>query len=303
METSSSSSGVFVNSPSGPVQPFPVQSVQPSPVQAVAQPSVQQPSVAQPAQTAQSPLPSSTGTAQNTTHSSYTHLHYGGTAAATHTKLGHKVANRTFKSQKRMELMVRLDNAGIPVAAQATMLGISSTRLQYLKKKPEFLKARMQITHGIIVDHDASLAQIKEQRRELLTQHMPVAFQTLVNELFSNDPSLAARKHRVAVAQDLLDREGTLAKISRAEVKPIDNWDFERQDEASNAIISVVRGVAPAPLRGQTGDTTTAAISANSEFSNSHTLSAIDQQKALDALEASVTAEILAEAQIEGMVN
>ena len=236
----------------------------------------------------------------------HNHLHYGGVSATSGSGLGSLTGKHTFKMQKRFETIVRLENAGIPHTAQSAMLGISSQRLQYFKQKPEYLKARMQITHGIIVDHEASLAQIKEQRREILTQTMPVAFQTLVNELFSQDTSLAARKHRTAIAQDLLDREGTLAKISRAEIKPVDHWDFDKQDAASNAIISVVRGIAPPPSLGVDGDNTSAAVEANNEFSNSHTLSAVDQQAALDALEAAaalLTPELLKDTETTGSVN
>jgi hypothetical protein len=189
---------------------------------------------------------------------------------------------------------VRLENAGFTPQQIAPMLGVSIPRIKSILQTPAYLNARIKITHGIIVDHDASLAEIKSQRREMLTQMLPAAFQVLANELLSSGVTIAERKHKVAVAQDLLDREGSLAKISRAEVKPVDQFDFEKADAASAALLHTIRGIAPAPT--QISEDVAAALAANLKFANSHTLSAIDQQSALDKLEAEaskLSAEVL----------
>jgi hypothetical protein len=205
-----------------------------------------------------------------------------------------------------METMVRLENAGIGEGAAAAMLGISVNRLRYIKRTPEYHAARIQITHGIIIDHEASLARVKEQRKEILIHMLPPALQIIANELMAPAASLAERKHKVAIAQDVLDREGTFAKISKTEIKPVDHFDFEQADQESIKTIKAITGSAPAgapglstnsaleaaiaggfgPVAGAaSGSHSADAVEANVAFSNSHTLSATDQERALARLE------------------
>lgn len=229
------------------------------------------------------------------------HLHFGGSLNPKSGRLGPKPSQGTaFKKQKRFETIVRLENAGIGEAAAAAMLCISVPRLRFIKKNPDYLNARMRITHGIILDHDSSLSQIREQRKEMLTQMLPPALQVLANELLQPAHTLAERKHKVEVARDLLDREGTFAKVSRTEVKPVDHFDFEHADKASSEILAVIKGTAPAAcggraVSGQKTDvasetTTESGLAAAEAFSNtSKTLSAIDQQLALSKLEEEAT--------------
>lgn len=226
------------------------------------------------------------------------HLHYGGSINPKSGRLGSKPAlKNAFKKLQRLEKIVRLEAAGFGEGAIASMLCISVPRLRYIKKSPDYLNARIKITHGIIVDMDSNLDMIKSQRREMLTQMLPAALQVLVNEIQSQGTTLAERKHKVALAQDILDREGQFAKISKTEIKPVDMFDFEKADEASRSIINAIRSAAP-PTHGEH---TFAAVLANKEFSNSHTLSAVDQEAALAQLE--LDAALLESLPTDGTVN
>jgi len=187
----------------------------------------------------------------------------------------------SFKKSKRLELIVRMENAGLPERAIASMLTISVPRLRYIKKSPAYLSTRMQITHGIILDADAQLATIREQRKEILSQMLPPALQALGNVLMSQPQGLADRKLQVAVAQDLLDREGTYPKVSRTEVKPVSFFDFETSDREAHSVLQALK---EASSGGSSVES--AASDANVVFANSHTLSAIDQEAALAELEA-----------------
>lgn len=228
-------------------------------------------------------------------------LHYGGSISMKTARLGAKPkAGSIYRNQARMETMIRLENAGMAEAAIATMMCISVPRLRTIKKSPDYLIARMQITHGIIVDNASKIAQVKEQRKEILTQMLPPALLALANELQMPAHTLMERRHKVAVAQDLLDREGTFAKVSRTEIKPVDAFDFEHVDERSRGILNAIRNVAPAPLAacklnsgadameaefGVSETHSIDAVEANEEFSNSHTMSQTDQELALAKLE------------------
>lgn len=208
------------------------------------------------------------------------HLHYGGSLATRSGKLGSKPKQGSnFSRQRRYETIIRLENAGFTSVAIAGMLCISPTRLNMLKRDPDYLAARVQLTHGIILDQEGKLAAIKEQRKEILKQNLPAALQVLADEIQRPAHTLAERKHKAAMALEYLDREGTFAKVSRTEVKPVDEFDFEKADIASKEIIKALNST-PA-----IGHHTKESLEANLEFSNSHTLSAVDQQAALDELE------------------
>lgn len=231
--------------------------------------------------------PSTPPAGQPTQAQSTTHLHYGGSLNPKTGRFSPKPKLGTvFKKQKRYELMARLENAGIGEGAAAAMLCISIPRLRYLKKNPDYINARLKITHGIIVDFDSSLAAVKEQRKELLMQQVPQALQIIINELQTPAVTLADRKHKASIAQDLLDREGTFAKISKSEIKAESTFDFTAKDTYSSSILDAIRGVSQATPQSNAFD----AIEANKEFANSSTISETDQQAAITKLEADAKA-------------
>lgn len=210
-------------------------------------------------------------------------LHYGGVISLKTGRLGQRAGKgHQFKAKRRLENISRLENAGFTKPQIAAMVSISVNRLSYIMKSADYLIVRMAITHGIVLDGDAQLAQIKAQRKEMLTQLLPPALQALANELQAPAVTVAERKLKASIVQDYFDREGTFAKISRTEIKPVEQFDFEKADAASNSLINTIRGVAlPEQSQGAL-----AALAANKEFSNSHTLNSIDQQLALKELEA-----------------
>lgn len=230
------------------------------------------------------------------TSSTATHLHFGGSLTK-NSRLGMKPQpGVTFKKQMRYEKAIRLENAGFGEQAISAMLCISLHRFKKLKQEPDYLAARIKITHGIILDQEGSLAQIKEQRKELLAQSLPAALQVLANELLAPAVTLAERKHKVEVARDLLDREGTFAKVSRTEVKPVDVFSFEEADKASHSVLEAIRAVAPATkpradrigssALGVADDEIAATIATSEAFASGETIDASAQQQALDKLEA-----------------
>lgn len=170
------------------------------------------------------------------------HLHYGGMPAKTPYGIGCKPeASTTFKKQRRHELIARMENAALPEPQIAALLSISVPRLRSIKQHPDYLKARMKVTLGLIVDQEASLAQIREQRKEFLIQNLPAALQVIANAVSTPAIGLAERKLQLFAAQDLLDREGTFAKISRSEVKPVEHFNWETTDTSAAQALDVVK--------------------------------------------------------------
>ena len=214
-------------------------------------------------------------------------IHYGGSVNQKTGKIGPKPSGgNSFRKTKRFEDITRMELAGFTEQMTGAMLGLSVNRLRHIKKSPDYLIVRLRLTHGIILDSSSKLSEIKAQRREMLTQMLPAALQVVARQLTETPTNLAEKALQVRVAQDVLDREGTYAKISRTEVKPVDAFDFERTDAASTDIISAIRGVAsPTDSERMVSAGT---LERNKAFSNSETISAIDQQAALDELEATL---------------
>lgn len=213
--------------------------------------------------------------------STFTPLHYGGSISSKTGKLGQKPASgQQFKARRRMENMARLENAGFTKQQISPMLGISVNKVSVIMKSAEYLNIRIAITHGIVMDHEGSLATIKAQGKEMLRQLLPPALQIIANQLQQPATNLGERKHQAALAQDLMDREGTFAKVSRTEIKPVDHFDFEGADQASRSILQTIRSIAP-----PASDHSKEAIDANVEFSNSKTISVDEQQRVLKELE------------------
>jgi hypothetical protein len=229
------------------------------------------------------------------------HLHYGGSPIATNGGIGCKPEkHRTFRQQKRLELIVQLENAAMPEQATAAMLCISVPRLRTIKKSADYLKTRMRLTFGIVVDHEARLSQIKEQRKEILTSMLPQALQVIANVL--NKPtatlSIAEAKLQVAVAQDMLDREGSLAKVSRTEVKPVASFDWNPLDASNQSIFDVIRGAATANAAryasgGSDPNGVQDTIELSKAFSESSTIDIKEQQEALELLEKQALAGLI----------
>lgn len=152
---------------------------------------------------------------------------------------------KTFRSQRRMELMVRLENAGIPESSMGAMLGISVNRIRHIKKSVDYLAARIKITTGLIVDQEGSLAQIAAQRKEMLTQMLPSALQAIANAVSTPAITLGERVFQHRVATDLLDREGTFARVQRTEVATATTFDWSIHEKSSIEVLSVAASQSP----------------------------------------------------------
>jgi hypothetical protein len=120
------------------------------------------------------------------------------------------------------------------------MLGITINRLRYIKKSAAYLRARMKITLGLIVDNDSELAQIKAQRREALVASLPSALRVIAEAVHMPAFTLAERKFQFEAAQDVLDREGTFTKVSRSEVSTKPGFDWSTGAAHSTQILNIL---------------------------------------------------------------
>ena len=208
------------------------------------------------------------------------HLYYGGSINPSG-KLGPKPlrSSRTFRSAKRLETIVRLENAAISEAAAAAMLSISVNRLRLIKKTPEYLRARIKITHGIITDNDGELANIRAQRREAICELLPPALRAIADAVITPAHTLAQRKFQLSAAQDILDREGTFPRVSRSEVAAkTSGFDWGAAEAHANVILNVLNVQSPTKSAEDL-------LGVAASFSGGAVLSPDEQHKAIQSLE------------------
>ena len=154
------------------------------------------------------------------------------------------VPGRNWRSYLRMEVVARLESTGLYSNDQiAQFLGVHVQTLIYMKARPEYQRMRISFATGVLdaVDKDTRLSmdnQIAE-----LKDMVPTALRTLRDTLIrgnASDASLAERKLALEASRDVMDREGTFAKVSRAEVKVSKEVDLEREREVQNDLLAML---------------------------------------------------------------
>jgi hypothetical protein len=138
-----------------------------------------------------------------------------------------------------LELIVRMENAGLPESAIAPMLSITVNRLRHIKKSTDYLAARIKITTGLIVDQEGALAEVKAQRKEMLTQMLPTALQVIANAVNTPAITLGERRFQHEVAKDILDREGQYTRVTRAEIVSSPSFDWSVHEQNTFQILQV----------------------------------------------------------------
>jgi hypothetical protein len=123
----------------------------------------------------------------------------------------------------KMERIARLEIAGYIDEEIGCAIGITKQYVSMLRRTPEYVGIRMEIASGVLSEADRLLLQDQEATYEQLKQLVPSAMLTIKNTLHnSRNPKL-----QFDAAKEILDREGTFAKVSKSEVKLKDKFEFE----------------------------------------------------------------------------
>lgn len=148
-----------------------------------------------------------------------------------------KAPGQTWRRYLRTEQIARLELAHYSDAEIAFSQGITVVRVGQIKRTPEYIAIRMSITTGIVSEADKNLIEDEATKREVLRDMVPSALLALRDAILDhNNPAL-----RLRAAQDLLDREGTLAKVSKTEVKAEHNYNFDQHDEIGNSLLNALQ--------------------------------------------------------------
>lgn len=157
---------------------------------------------------------------------------------------------RQWRRLIRIEKAALLTLKGFPNDAIAMHLGIHPQTLIYLKQLPEFKSRMIALQTGVIEQHDLAVREDEEYQRQELKSMVPLALLKLKELAMSANQNIAYK-----ASQDILDREGTHAKISRTAIDVKEQVNLSVVNQVATSIMDILAGV-PKPAEPQQDDAT-----------------------------------------------
>jgi hypothetical protein len=136
----------------------------------------------------------------------------------------------------RIEKAALLTSKGIFSNEQiAAFIGIHPQTLVYLKATPEFKARMISLQTGIIETHNEDIRLDEEFQAAELRGMVPPALQKLKELMLSGNQHVALK-----ATQDILDREGTHAKVSRTAIDVKEQVNLSILDAVAQSIQNVL---------------------------------------------------------------
>ncbi len=147
---------------------------------------------------------------------------------------------KTYKRRLKIERIARLTAAGYTDEEIGCALEITKVYVSMLRRTPEYIAILTEVNTGVISDLDSSLRkEILNVRAELL-EMVPGAILALRDALYDKtNPRM-----RLEAAKEILDREGSIVKVSKSEVKVERETDFSKHDVIADDILAALRSTA-----------------------------------------------------------
>lgn len=159
--------------------------------------------------------------------------------------------NPTIAASRRhmkMERIARFELAGYSDIEIALVVGITKTYVSMLRQTPEYMSIRVSVASGVLGSLTNDMDEDIKASQDQLKQMVPSAVLALRNTLHSSNEKL-----RLDAAKEIMDREGTLAKVSKTEIKKTNIFDFNANDaimpDLLSALNSTTRETVDALLR------------------------------------------------------
>jgi hypothetical protein len=162
----------------------------------------------------------------------------------------------------------------------STLLKRSVSYLNALRAKPAYLRKRIELTTGISPSLETQVTSTVQKHKQMMRMMLPDAMRAIADVLQKPALTTAEMRLKMEVARDVMDREGSLPKISRTDSHVQVEHDFSSTDGVSRELLDALNeGVEPSQ------ESIRSLIQVNKAFSNSATLSKEEQEEALHTLE------------------
>lgn len=146
---------------------------------------------------------------------------------------------KSFKRRIRMEKAIYMEANGFKDREIANVLRLSKGGLAQLKRDPEYQGLRVQLASGVVSEFNKDIALDRTFLREKLKEMVPVALQGLY-EAATNKRN---ERVRFEACKTILNREGTLAEVSKSTVVVQDERTTisKADDEAADALVKAYK--------------------------------------------------------------
>jgi hypothetical protein len=159
--------------------------------------------------------------------------------------LGSPNKGKSWRRLVRIEKAALLTLKGFPNDMIAAHIGIHTQTLVYLKQTPEFKARMLALQTGVVETHNRQVLEDEEYQREQLRSMVPIALQKLQELAMSANQHIAYK-----ASQDILDREGTHAKVSRTAIDIKEQVNLSVINQVAASIQDVLTAM-PRPIEAE----------------------------------------------------
>ena len=191
-----------------------------------------------------------------------------------------------FKTEILIEKLVRYDLlriSGISLVSDqelSTLLKRSVSYINALRTKPAYLRKRIELTTGISPTLETQVVNSVQKHKQMMRMMLPDAMRAIADVLQKPATNTAEMRLKMEVARDVMDREGSLPKISRTDSHVKVDHDFTSTDGVSRELLEALSDDdKPSP------ESIRSLIQVNKSFTNSESLTASEQEAAMAVLE------------------
>lgn len=162
----------------------------------------------------------------------------------------HPKLRMTWKRALKIEKVARLvaDPAGYSNEQIANHLNCTAQTIVLIKQLPEFHAKMIEVLSGVTSAYDQDLRTDTDNARAELASMVPSAMMQIRNALLSKNENI-----RIKAAFEVLDREGSMAKVSKSSVALVSNPDLEIDPSVQGNIMVLLAG-APTIQSGSPGE-------------------------------------------------
>lgn len=198
----------------------------------------------------------------------------------------HPRLKMTWKRALKIERIARLslDPAGYSLEQIANAMGCHKQTVVYIRQLPAYHAKMLELSSGILSAHDAELRTDIDNMRSELRSMVPSSMMVIRDALLNKrNPNLQFK-----AALEIMDREGTLAKVSKTsvqvETKPAMEVDATVASNLMQLLASAPRSTGPDSISAATGGFT---LSATEAAAQQVTMSRDNTSKTLEDLDLS----------------
>lgn len=144
-----------------------------------------------------------------------------------------------WRTYLRIKLIALYESQLFSDTEIAFSLKITPQYVRMLKQTPEYVAAKVSAATNVLSQAEKDALSTIEARHQAMNDLVPDALQAIRDTIInSTNPTL-----RLKAAQDLLDRQGDLAKISRTEVSLPTKINTDEHDRKANDLLAALASI------------------------------------------------------------